>query len=300
MTTDLRSHRLDRLLSPSAIATELGVHPTSVLRWERRDRLPGPSHIRDLARVIGLTTPEVARFFDVARSASRPAPLTVRGHGLRQLRQARGVSVRRLADAAMVLPATVYNWEAGRARVPVGHLPALAGTLGIEPAALHEVLVRTPAVTASTPHSPGDSTLRRMRRRSGLTQTMVAARVGVSRHTVGKWERGHRPPLHAVRRLASTYGVPASAVARAAGVQAPRLLDEREWRRGDLPAVLRILRHWSGLTQRQVAELCGCSTEAVRGWESGRGRPRTDRRLRLEELYRLAPGALVRAYPAAT
>jgi len=300
MTTDLRSHRQDRLLSPSAIATELGVHPTSVLRWERRDRLPGPGHIRDLARVVGLTTPEVARFFDAARGTSSTTPSTVRGHGLRQLRQSRAVSVRRLAGAARVLPATVYNWEAGRARVPVGHLPALAVALGLEMAALHEVLARAPVVTAAVPRGHGDSTLRRMRRRSGLTQTMVAERVGVSRHTVGKWERGHRPPLHAVRRLASTYGVPASEVARAAGVKAPRLLDEREWRRGDLPAVLRTLRHWSGLTQRQVAQMCGCSTEAVRAWESGRGRPRTTGRRRLEELYRLAPGALVRVYPAAT
>jgi transcriptional regulator with XRE-family HTH domain len=300
MPTDLRSHRQDRSLSPSSIATELGVHPTSVLRWERRDRLPGPGHIRDLARVVGLTTSEVAGFFDAARSTTIATPLSLRGHGLRPLRQAGAVSVRELADAAGVLPATVYNWEAGRARVPVAHLPALATELGLEVSALHELLVRAPAVNTATRPGLGDSTLRRMRRRSGLTQTMVAERIGVSRHTVGKWERGHRPPLHALRRLASTYGVPASAVARAAGVKAPRFLDEREWRSGELPAVLRTLRLWSGLTQRQVAQLCGCSTEAVRGWESGRGRPRATSRRRLEDLYRLAPGALVRTYPAAT
>ena len=300
MTTDLRSSRENRLLSPSAGATELGVHPTSVLRWERRDRLPGPDHIRDLARLVGLTTPELAGFFDAARRGPATTPPSVRGHGLRQLRQARAVSVRELAEAARVLPATVYNWEAGRARVPVGPLPTVSAVLGLEATDLHELLVRAPVATMTVPRGHGDSTLRRLRRRSGLTQTMVAQRVGVSRHTVGKWERGHRPPLHAVRRLASTYGVPVREVARAAGVKAPRLLDEREWRRGDLPAVLRTLRHWSGLTQAQVAQLCGCSTEAVRAWESGRGRPRSTGRRRLEELYRLAPGALLSVYPAAT
>lgn len=297
MTTDLRTHRLDRSLSPSVVAAELGVHPTSVLRWERRDRLPGPGHIRDLARVVGLSTHDLARFFDAARSPGTTPPSSLRGHGLRALRQSRAVSVRHLADSAGVPPATVYNWEAGRARIPVVHLPALALALSIELGALHEALVRAPAVTVETLRAPGDSALRRLRRRTGLTQAMVAERLGVSRHAVGSWERGHQPPLHAVRRLASTYGVPAGVVARAAGVKPPRLLDEREWRRGDLPAVLRTLRHWSGLTQRQVAEMCGCSTEAVRSWENGRGTPRATGRRRLEELFRLAPGALARLYP---
>jgi transcriptional regulator with XRE-family HTH domain len=300
MTTNLRQHRQKLSLSPSLVAAELGVHPNSVTRWERRDRLPGPRHIQDLARTLGLGTPEVAGFFDDARgrTGGQSSGVTgLRGHGLRRLRHAAGVSVRRIGHAVGVPAATVYNWEAGRARVPIDHVPALAEVLSLEVATLRDLLTRSPAVVAAPPVGPSDSTLRRMRRRSGLTQTMVAERVGVSRHTVGKWERGHRPPLHAVRRLASTYGVPASAVARAAGVKAPRLLDEREWRRGDLPAVLRTLRHWSGLTQRQVAERCGCSTEAVRAWESGRGTPRAAGRRRLEELYRLSPGALALLCP---
>ena len=79
--TDLRRRRQTLALSPAALAGALGVHPTSVLRWERRERLPGPAHIRRLAAALELSTPQVAGFFDAARA---PAPATgFRGHGLR-------------------------------------------------------------------------------------------------------------------------------------------------------------------------------------------------------------------------
>jgi len=286
--TDLRRRRQTLELSPAALAGALGVHPASVLRWERRERLPGPAHIRRLAAALDLSTPQVAGFFDAARA---PAPVTgVRGHGLRAIRATAGRSAAVLAAAAAVPVSTVYNWEAGRSRIPDRHLAPLADALGLEPAALCDLLRRAPAgrPVPPLPTSP----LRRLRCRRGLTQDAAARHVGVSRHTLGGWERGTRLPLHALRRLAATYGVPVGAVAEAAGVPAPRELDPRAWRSGDLPHVLRALRAWSGLTQREVAATCGCSVEAVRSWERGRGGPRTASRRRLEELYRLSPGAL--------
>lgn len=292
MNTFLRDQREHRALSAEDVARRLDVHPMSVLRWERRERLPGPLHVKALASTLDLETSMVAGFFDEARPSAQP-PEALRGHGLRVLRQAAGVPVRRVSRRLGVLPSTVYNWEAGRAMLPLEHLPGLAEVLGIEVPALRQHLADAPASRRERPASE----LRRLRRRTGLPQAAVAQRVGTTRHRLGAWERGEQPPLWAVRRLAAIYGVPVSRVARAAGVSAPPLLDVRRWSPGDLPQALLALRQWTGLTQGALAEHCGCHASTVRGWEQGRARPLPGTRLRLERLYGLAEGALLAAYP---
>lgn len=292
--TYLRDQRRTQALSTAEVAAHLGVHPSSVLRWERRERLPAPAHIHGLAHVLRVETREVAGFFDDARRRTVEVE-SLRGHGLRHLRTAARIPAPRIAEVVGVSCARVYSWEAGRARIPLDLVPALADALALEAEALQELLDR------ARPRRPvrALSRLQRLRRRTGLSRVAVAERVGTSRHTVGAWERGRRPPLSAVRRLAAVYGVPVSVVARAAGVDAPPLLDVRRWSPGDLPEVLRTLREWSGLTQRQVAERCGCSTDAVRGWEAGRSVPRPATRRLLESLHGLADAQLLRAFPGA-
>ncbi len=71
MTTLLRSERSRRGLRATDLAREIGVHPMSILRWERRERLPGPAHIHALARALELEPAHVAGFFHDARSAGR-------------------------------------------------------------------------------------------------------------------------------------------------------------------------------------------------------------------------------------
>jgi transcriptional regulator with XRE-family HTH domain len=292
VTTLLRTRREQRQMSADDLARHLAVHRNSVLRWERRERLPGPDHVRALARTLDLDTSEVAGFFDAARVPAAPAT-GVRGHGLRSVRQAARVPVSRIAGDLGVRAATVYNWEAGRARIPDEHLPRLASLVGTSESRLRQALRAALAIEQTTPVSP----LRRLRRRSGLSQETVAGRIGVSRHRVGTWERGTRPPLWAVRALAAVYGVPVSLLARVAGVPAPPLLDRQQWDRGDLPRVLRTLRAWSGLTQREVAARCGVHPTSVRAWEAGRTVPGARSRGRLERLYGLAAGDLRAAYP---
>jgi len=265
----------------------------SVLRWERRERLPGPGHVLALASALELETTAVIGFFDEARPAALPTQ-GLRGHGLRGLREEAQLPVRRLARRLDVLPATVYNWEAGRVRIPATHVPALADSLGVDVPALTESLTVAPVTRADGPVSA----LRRLRRRTGLSQEVVAERIGASRHRVGAWERGAQPPIWAVRRMAAVYGVPVARVARAAGVTAPPLLDRRNWSPGDLPLVLVALRQWSGLTQLELAERCGWHKTTVRAWERGRARPAASARARLEQLYGLPLGALTEAYPA--
>lgn len=147
--------------------------------------------------------------------------------------------------------------------------------------------------------SPGTGVhpLARLRRRAGLSQVVAARVTGWSRDSVRSWEQGAPPPLAALRALARAYGVPTSAVASAAGVAAPRLLDRRTWRPGDLPAALRTWREWTGMTQGALADRAGVSTDAVRGWERGRTTPYPAHRRRVEAALGLPPGALEPCLP---
>ena len=294
-STFLRDRRVRRGLAPEDLAERLGVHPASLRRWERGERLPGPVHVRALAAALDVETARVSAFFDGFRRPEDPVQ-GVRGHGLRLLRTRARMPAVRVAQTVGVRPATVYNWESGRARLPVDHLPALAEAFRLEVEALRDLLTRAPTTTPGTAATP----LRRMRHRCGLSQSAVAARIGVSRHLVGSWERGARPPLAAVRRLASVYGRPVAVVARAAGVAPPALLDARTWRDGDLPAIVRVLREWGGLTQCTLAARCGCSVATVRGWERGRGVPRPSNLRRLELIFGLPPDALRNTLPQAS
>ena len=288
----LRARRIQRAVTVEQVAARLGVHPNTVLQWERRARLPGPAHIRGLAECLGLEQRLVAGFFDEARARSSPAAASLRTPGLRALRTGAGLSAAQLAAAAGVPPGTVYRWESGATPMPEWCVAVVARALDRDEAAVRSLLSTRPPAARAQVHP-----LRRLRRRTGLSQTAVAERIGASRHSVSAWENGHQPPLGAVRRLAAVYGVPVSAVARAARLEPPPLLDRSRWRPGDLPQVLWTLRQWTGLSQSEVALRLGCSTDAVRGWERGRSTPSPAMRARLEQAHTLPEGALLTAYP---
>lgn len=287
--TLLRRERTRRQLRPEDVASQLGVHPMSVLRWERRERLPGPAHIYPLATALELDPARVIEFFDAARP--RTEPTGVRGPGLRRLRQQADLPVAAIAAELGVRTSTVYNWEAGRVRIPDAKLGPLARLLRLSTPDLMAGLRGAPA---TRPRRPAPTTpLGRLRRRSRLSLTRAAAAADVRRHALSDWERGEgTPSLAAARRLARAYGVPLADVAAAAGLQLPLLLDARRWRPGDLPEVLRCLRAWTGLTQRELAERAGCSAESVRSWEAARATPRPSYLRRLEQAFGLRNGAL--------
>lgn len=293
---DLREVRVRLGLSAVEVGQAVAVHPTTVLRWERRDRLPGPGHLRGLARTYGLPVAAVSAFFDEARTPAG-AKDGLPGPGLRRLRRLHHYSAARLAAEVRVPAHTVYNWEAGRSRVPEALLGDLAHAFSLQPGALQRLLQRW----AHQPLPPAEpaSPVRRLRLRSGLTQADLARVAGVGVTSLKAWERGHRPSLAGVRGLARALDLPTVAVARAVGLDLPHELSPAGWAPGDLPRVLRVLRQWSRLTQGGLADRCGVSLSAVRAWEQGRLRPGPRSRARLERLYRLGDGALAVCYPAA-
>lgn len=273
------------------LARNLEVSTTTIHRWERRERLPGPAHVHALAESLEVRADVVLAFVDGARQPAAPMH-GLPGRGLRALRAARGLTGSALASFVGVAPHTVYNWERGGCRIPDRHLPALAEALQVRPKQLRDILRRPTPSPRPKPRHP----LVVLRRRRGLSQTAAANLLEVNRGTLRRWETGTAPPLHALRKIARVYAMPIGQVARAAGVSSPPVLDPSRWRPGDLPVVLRTLREWSGLTQRELAERCGAAKCTVGAWENSRLQPGPRMRKRLETVHRLPAGALLGAY----
>ena len=290
----LRAARLQLGLTSREVAQVVGVTTACLLRWERRQRKPGPAAGAALAGVLGLEPERLAQFF----AEGSECPLlddSLPGFGIRALRTRQQVPAQLIAASLGVTTKTVYRWERGGSRLPVRLVAPLARSLRMEPDDLVGALqgfVRAPRRCGSP-----SSELARLRVRARHSQAGVADTLGVSRTTVRGWENGSVvPPWPAIRQMAALYGVPMTALAEAAKAGGPELLTPDEWRRGDLARVLRMLRRWNGLTQVEVARRCGVSTSSVRGWEQGRQQPGCDARRCLEALYTLPRGSLLRAY----
>lgn len=73
--------------------------------------------------------------------------MNVKNH-IKELREARGMTLQDLADKMGVNRATVFRWEQGTRLPTLDKLPALAYALGVSLSALYEPATLT-AVTAS-------------------------------------------------------------------------------------------------------------------------------------------------------
>lgn len=285
----LRTARRARGLTIAAVAEQVGVHKSTVMRWERRERSPSAQQLAQLGDMLAVGREVLVHFFDVNRPGpSGPGP--ARGFGLRPMRRAAGVPVRQLAAELQINPARVYGWEVGEFRIPRRHLPKIAAVLGLPVEELDRRLRQFRAVVPSDPAPP--SALRALRP-AGVTLAKAAARAGVHPQTLRRWERGTAtPPSWALRRLAAAYEVPTSLVARSVDAKPHRLLHPQNWEAGDFGDVIKTLREWHRLSQPQLAAAVHRHVSAVERWEAGTTLPGAEVMLRLERVLDLPFGAL--------
>lgn len=289
----LRGMRHARSLSTSDAAAALEVHPNTVLRWERGERLPGPAHVIALAELYGTPVSDVVQFFDKHRQQSSciEKGASAFGRNLRPLRVHREITVRNLAEGLGVAPHRIYNWESGSVRIPARQISGLAQALGMDEDRVRWVLRQS--VSSSTVPTSRDNVVRARRAELGLSQVAFAHRAGVELSTLKSLENGGNCSLRCLRLVALALGVPTARLASILGGTLPTELDLRSWRTGDFPDVLRTLRMWSCLTQHQLAAHVAVSSSTIRSWESGRTQPLALSRARLESVFRLPTDSLL-------
>jgi len=181
---------------------------------------------------------------------SPEAPQTL-GQHLRRRRMDLGLRQVDLAKQFGVDAATLYNWEEGQTSPQVRLMARVIAFIGCDP---------TPAET-SLP-----SRLRAYRRREGLSQRAMAARLGVQADTAARWEwRGQKPRAEHWATI-------------------DRVLGPAEPTPQDLPNRIRHIRRKLGLTQEEFGRRLGLGQHCISSWERGECEPLPVRRAQLDRM----------------
>ena len=109
-----------------------------------------------------------------------PAQLNTLGDHLRKRQLDLGLLQREVAEKLGVTDSTIWNWEANYSSPQLRIIPKVIAFLGYEP--------------YSTASGSFGERLLACRRSMGLSQKELADRMGIDPSTLGKWERGGRPP----------------------------------------------------------------------------------------------------------
>jgi transcriptional regulator with XRE-family HTH domain len=197
-----------------------------------------------------------------------PTCLRTVGDHLRRRRLEAGLTQRTLAERWGVRTETVANWELGRTRPLVRQIAKILALVGVDPEASPDTL---------------SGRLLAVRRRLGLTQAELAARLGQDEHQICRWEGGRQKPHPGIASridlgLRALEGRPVD------DADAPlSFFDLTRWRR-KLPAGvtltpqtfgerLRARRLELGLSMREVAGRAGVSRGTIYCLEADRQRP---------------------------
>jgi transcriptional regulator with XRE-family HTH domain len=286
--TPLRVRRDELGLTMNQFATRIHVSPATASSWERGLRRPPPEYLPHLAAALKLPADLVAAMFEQYQYPESGAVKRVALPSLRRARLRSEVTQRALAARLGISVPTLYEWESGRAVVPAARVGQVADALDVP------VGVLTAPAVVQHRGTANQAALSRVRRRRGLIQRDVAARLGVSVKHLAAIEAGRRPvTLPMCLQLTRIYRCSFRRIAVAGNLTLDPLLERSRWTTGTLPTVLRLLREHRGEPAATVAAFVGIQAGTLRRWETGSGRPQLAPVSRLEKYYGLGRGELV-------
>lgn len=272
-------------MTVTELARRLHLSRTTVSMWEGGYRAAARDHWPALGRALQLAPAQVAELFaglPPGRHDARHLP------SLAVARLRAGLTQRELAALLGVAATTVSMWESGGVPVSAGLLDRVAQLLATD---LEQLAAQPPSARDSADPRP----LRQLRQAAGMSQREAAAHLRIAVGTLARYEAGHRAtPIAVVKRMAQAYQRPVREVLQRSGTVLPPLPPAAAWHGADLPDLLRALRTASGMSKDGLGRALGMSGQTVRCWEDGRRRPGVDACRRLDVVFRLPPGRMLR------
>jgi len=225
--------------------------------------------------------------------------------GLRELREARGLSIAEMVRSIGISRQTLWRLETGRTRLTGLMASKIAGVFQVAPGALREVrqdgtvahghLAGVAQELAASEGLPG---LKWARLRRGWSLRQLAARVGASTIRLVRWERGETTArAGTVRQLAVALEVEARELTEVPPNAVARALDSRAVEPHEWGTRLQELRAARGLTQRALATRAGVSREVIGYVERGRRRPQPRTMRALSQALGIPPEVLIGIEP---
>ena len=281
----LRELRVRRGLTQRELAAQTGCDVTVIWRYESGRGQSAPQKLGAIAAALDVPLRQLHALIPELRSPFAEL--------LRSTRTARGLTQKRLARAVGLEEKTIAAYEnanihPGKNRLS-GLVVRLAKALDLPPAQIEECLPRRRR--AAAPSLLGQR-LRQLRLDRGLHQRELAARCGLHKIAISKYETGKAyPPPDILRTLARKLGVAAREFAH--------LVPPLPTRAKPTPfgTELRRLRSQRGLTQKQLATRAGMQASTITTYEARASHPNPDALAALARALRVPRKQLAQLLP---
>ena len=131
-----------------------------------------------------------------------------------------------------------------------------------------------------------------LRKKAGLSQAEVAAKLSLSRQAVSKWESGKGlPSLITYSVLSALYGASIDLLLLGEEILESDSIPDAHGK--DFPEALREVRRHRKISQESLAKSLSVSRQSVSKWESGKAEPDADHLIALAKLLKVSLAQLL-------
>ena len=210
------------------------------------------------------------------------------GENIRNARKAAGLTQEQLAEKCGTADSAIRKYESGRLCPRWNTARKIAEALGIEPAEVYDVGERTQEFDdeAGEEDKAVGMRIRVERVRCGLSQEELAEKVGVTRVSIGNYERGDRNiSLTVAKKIAEALNLD---VMELCGGEEKRTEKTRTIREN-----LRIERERLGLNKAEAARMLGVPYSTYDGYEKGYRTPDIDVLHKISDVFGISIHKLI-------